>query len=99
MPGWKPMVLKTIFPSGWPCDLAFEEPPMPFGDNFDDTVHDLDGCLVVDRIPRHRHMRGPLFGVGHGVLRTHGVVQMREDRETNQAQRAVATSGRLPAHE
>ena len=40
-----------------------------------------------------------LLCVGHGVLRQELVIQVREDREVDEAQRAVAPGGRLPPDE
>src|SRR6266576_2773724 len=73
--------------------------PVPFGDDLDGTISHLDGGLIVNRVPRHRHPGGPRFCVGHGVLRQVLVIQVRKHRELNQAQPAVATGGRLPEDE
>src|SRR5207248_11141823 len=41
--------------------------PAPLGDDFDGTVDDFDGGLVVDRIRRPRQAGGSPFGSGHSV--------------------------------
>ena len=59
----------------------------------------LMAVSIVDRVRRHRHAGGPSFCVGHGVLRQVLVIQVREDREVDDSQRAVVTGGRLPVDE
>src|SRR5438067_208175 len=64
--------------------------PAPLGDDFDGTVDDFDGGLVVDRIRRPRQAGGPPFGSGHGVCRQVRVFDVREDRKIDHAQRSVS---------
>ena len=66
----------------------------PFGDDLDGAVDHFDGGLVVDRVRRPRQLgRPPLCG-GHRVARQVGVVEVREDREVDDAQGPVAGVGR-----
>jgi hypothetical protein len=72
---------------------------VPLGDDFDGAVGHFDGGLIVNRVARHRHVGGPFFCVGHGILRQVLVIQVRKHREINQSQRFIATGGRPPADE
>src|SRR5438067_6008002 len=85
----------TMTPSGLRCEPF----PVPLGDDFDGAVGYLDGGLIVNRVRRHRHTGGPFFCVRHGIVRQVLVIQVRKDREIDDAQRFVATGGRLPTDE
>ena len=59
----------------------------------------LMAVSIVDRVRRTWDPGRPSFCVGHGVLRQVLVIHVREDREVDDPQRAVATGGRLPPDE
>ena len=63
--------------------LAAEELPVPFGDHFDAAIGHFDGGVIVDRIRRHGHGGGPLFCVGHGIVRHFLMIDVRENRKLN----------------
>ena len=67
---------------------GYELFPVPLGDDLDGAVDHLDGRLVVDRVRRARDAGRPLLRLGHGVARQ-TACQVREDREVDDAQRAV----------
>src|SRR5690349_56338 len=73
--------------------------PMPFGNDFDGVVDHFDGGLVVDRVRRPPETGRPFFCGRHGVLWQELVVNVREDREVDNAQCAVVTGGWLPPDE
>src|SRR3954453_9257106 len=79
--------------------LLRKQLPVPLGYDVDGAVDDLDGGLIVDRIRRTLDAGGPSLCVGHGVLGQELVIQVGEDREVDDAQRAVVPGGRLPADE
>src|SRR5436305_389805 len=66
--------------------------PLPFRNDLDRAVDDLDGRLFVDGIGRDAEVSGPPLRVSQGVLRES--VQMREDREVDDSQGAVVRRGR-----
>jgi hypothetical protein len=72
---------------------------MAFGDDFDGSVNHFDGGLIVDCVRRTSETGRPSIRVGHSIFRHHLIVQMREDREVDDSQRAVAAGGRLPPDE
>src|ERR1700691_4343521 len=74
--------------------LRVDEFPVPFGDDVDVAVNDLDGGLIVDQVRGIRYRGSPFLRLGHAVLRHGLVVQVRKDREVNDAQRFVAASRR-----
>src|ERR1700744_4029150 len=70
--------------------------PVPFRDDFDVAVDHLDGGLVVDGIGRILKGCRPFLRAGHRVFREGRIVQVREDREVDDAERAVVPGdGRL----
>src|SRR5215212_10393856 len=72
---------------------------MALGDNFNCSVDHFDGGLVVYGVRWPPETGRPFFCGGHGVLRQELVVHVREDREVDDAQRAVVTAGWLPPDE
>src|SRR5256885_13787537 len=76
-----------------------EQLPVPFRDDLDAAVGHLDGGLSVDGVCRTLYPGGPPFRLGHGVVRTVRAVEVREDGEIDDSQRAVITGVRLPADE
>jgi hypothetical protein len=52
-----------------PRNLGRKPFPMAFGDNFDCSVENDDGGLIVDRIRRYWYPGGPSFYVGQGSVR------------------------------
>gem|GEM_PF-1625591 len=85
--------------SSQPSALGHKPFPMAFGDNFDDAINHLYSGLIVNRVGRHWHAGGPFFSVGQGIVRQIGIIQVREYREINHAQRSIAAGGRLPTDE
>lgn len=73
--------------------------PVAGGDDLGLPVHHLDGGFVVDGVARQRHTGGPALGVGQGVFRQVGMVEVREDGEIHHPQGGVTAAGRLPADE
>ena len=59
-------------------------------------VHHRDRAAVVDGVRRAADPGRPPLGVGRRVLRQVRVVQVREDREVDQAERLVPTRRRSP---
>ena len=86
--------------AGFACYRAGgEQLPVPLGDDADGAVDHLYGGVVVDCVCRIRQAGSPSFCLGHRVLRQSRVIQVREDREVDDAQRFVAAAGRPPADE
>src|ERR1700722_11540809 len=72
--------------------LAGELLPVPLRDDLDGAVGHFDGCLVVDGVGRAADLGGPALGIGDGVLPEN--IQVREDREVDDAEGAVVGRGR-----
>src|SRR6266508_223669 len=68
-------------------------------DDLAGPVGHCDGGLIVNRVRRHLPAGGPLFCVGHRVLRQVLVIQVRKHRKADHPQRFIATGGRLPPDE
>src|SRR4051794_3893328 len=97
----------AVSTSSWPAArrsiacarFRAEELPMPLGDDVDGAVDDANRGVVVDRICRIPECGRPALRLGHRVLWQGWMIHVREDRKVDNAERFVATGGRLPADE
>ena len=72
---------------------GIEQLPLPLGDDFDGATDHFDRGLVVDCVRRDRQTGRPELRGGHRLVWRRLVVQVREHREVDEAQRSVVTGG------
>ncbi len=72
---------------------------MSFGYDFDIVIDHFDRSLIVDCVRRHGDVSGPFFGVSHGILEQINVIQVRKDREINDAKGFISSAWRHPPDE